>query len=171
MTGDEEDRKSEFEKAMSDARPIEDREKLAARPKTLRRRKRRDDDTTSGAGFEIDRLGERHEGIAPGVDRKQLLKLRNGDFKPDERIDLHGMDVGTARRRVHELVNRTRSAGGRCILVIHGRGNRSEGAPVLKESLLDWLAEAPAASQVLAFSSATGGQGGVGATYVLLRES
>ena len=78
--------KSEFEKAMSDTRPLEDRDKVAPRPKTLRRRKRRDDEV--GGGFEIDRLGERHEGLAPGVDRRTLLKLRNGEFKPDERIDL-----------------------------------------------------------------------------------
>jgi len=163
------DEKSEFQKAMSDARRIEEREKLASRPKTLRRRKRRDDDAP-GAGFEIDRLGERHEGIAPGVDRKQLLRLRTGEFKPDERLDLHGMDAVTARRRVHDAVNRTRQGGGRCVLVIHGRGNRSEGGPVLKEALLEWLAEPPAAGQVLAFSSATGGHGGVGATYLLLKE-
>ena len=75
-----------------------------------------------------------------------------------------------ARRRVHEVLTRTREAGGRCVLVIHGRGNRSEGGAVLKEALLEWLAEAPVVSQVLAFSSATGGHGGVGATYVLLRK-
>ena len=93
-----EDSKSEFEKAMSDTRPLEDRDKIAARPKTLRRRKRCDDEGSS-EGFEIDRLGERHEGLAPGVDRKLLLKLRNGEFKPDERLDLHGMDAVTAQGR------------------------------------------------------------------------
>jgi len=163
------DGKSDFEKAMSDARPLEDRDKVAARPKTLRRRKRRDDEGSS-EGFEIDRLGERHEGLAPGVDRKVLLQLRTGQFKPDERLDLHGMDSVTARRRVHETVRRTEQAGGRCLLVIHGRGNRSEGGPVLKESLIEWLADPAVFSLVQAFSSATGGHGGVGATYVLLRE-
>ena len=59
--------------------------------------------------------------------------------------------------------------GGRCVLVIHGRGRHSEAAPVLKEALLGWLAEPPVGSLVLAFSSARGGDGGVGATYVLLR--
>lgn len=159
--------KSDFEKAMSDTRPLEDRDKIATKPKTLRRRKRRDEEGSS-EGFEIDRLGERHEGLAPGTDRKLLLKLRTGEFKPDERIDLHGMDAVTARRHVHESVRRTQQADGRCLLVIHGRGNRSEGGPVLKESLLDWLAEPPVRSLVRAFSSATGGHGGVGATYILL---
>ena len=166
-TGDES--KSEFEKAMTDTRPLEDRDKIATKPKTLRRRKRRDPEG-SGEGFEIDRLGERHEGLAPGTDRKLLLKLRTGEFKPDERLDLHGMDAVTARRQVHAGVLRTQQAGGRCLLVIHGRGNRSEDGPVLKDSLLDWLAEPPVRSLVRAFSSATGGHGGVGATYVLLAD-
>jgi DNA-nicking Smr family endonuclease len=163
------DDKSEFEKAMGGANPLEDREKIAARPKTLRRRKRRDDEG-SGEGFEIDRLGERHEGLAPGVDRKLLLKLRTGEFKPDERLDLHGMDAVTARRRVHESVRRAQEAGERCLLVIHGRGNRSEGGPVLKASLIEWLSDPAVFSRIRAFSSATGGHGGVGATYVLLRD-
>ena len=166
-TGDES--KSEFEKAMSNTRPLEDRDKIATKPKTLRRRKRRDQEG-SDEGFEIDRLGERHEGLAPGTDRKLLLKLRTGEFKPDERLDLHGMDAVTARRRVHAVVLRTQQAGGRCLLVIHGRGNRSEDGPLLKDSLLDWLAEPPVRSLVRAFSSATGGHGGVGATYVLLAD-
>lgn len=168
MPGGDEDA-TEFRKAMSDARPIEDRDKHAEKPRptTLRRRRRRED--AEGPGFEIDRLGERVEGIAPGTDRSLLLKLRNGDYAPDQRLDLHGMDAATGRRRVHETLERTREAGGRCVLVIHGRGNRSEGGPVLKEALLEWLAEPPVAPHVLAFSSATGGHGGVGATYVLLR--
>jgi DNA-nicking Smr family endonuclease len=168
MTAGDESR-SEFEKAMSNTRPLEGRDKVAARPKTLRRRKRRDDEG-GGEGFEIDRLGERHEGLAPGVDRKMLLKLRNGEFKPDERLDLHGMDTVTARRRVHEATRRAQQAGLRCLLVIHGRGNHSEGEPLLKESLIDWLADPAVFSLVQAFSSATGGHGGVGATYVLLRD-
>ena len=58
---------------------------------------------------------------------------------------------------------------GRCVLVIHGRGRHSETEPILKEALLGWLAEPPVGPLVLAFSNALGGDGGVGATYVLLR--
>jgi DNA-nicking Smr family endonuclease len=55
------------------------------------------------------------------------------------------------------------------VLVIHGRGRHSESEPVLKDALLEWLAQPPLGPLVLAFASATGGDGGVGATYVLLR--
>jgi DNA-nicking Smr family endonuclease len=40
---------------------------------------------------------------------------------------------------------------------------------VLKEALFEWLQQPPLASVVMAFASAQGGDGGVGATYVLLR--
>jgi DNA-nicking Smr family endonuclease len=70
---------------------------------------------------------------------------------------------------LHETLARVHAEGGRCVLVIHGRGRHSETEPILKEALLDWLAEPPVGSLVLAFSSALGRDGGVGATYVLLR--
>ena len=160
---------SEFREAVSDARPLADREKLRPAPKTLRRRRRRDDPSEASPGFEVDRLGERIEGVATGIDRGVLRKLRNGDFERDARVDLHGLPARVARERVGETLRRVHGEGGRCVLVIHGRGRHSESEPVLKEALLDWLAEPALAPLVMAFSSATGGDGGVGATYVLLR--
>jgi DNA-nicking Smr family endonuclease len=158
---------TEFEKAVSDTTPLEGRDKLRPPPKTLRRRRRRGD--VEGVRFEIDRLGERHEGSAPGTDRALLRRLRNGEIARDARIDLHGLAAAAARARLHETLARVHAEGGRCVLVIHGRGRHSETEPILKEALLDWLAEPPVGSLVLAFSSALGGDGGVGATYVLLR--
>jgi DNA-nicking Smr family endonuclease len=160
-----EQRRGEFQKAVADATPLEDREKLRTPPKTLRRRRV----VGETAGFEVDRLGERVEGIAAGIDRDLLRRLRNREFPPDARVDLHGLDAAAARRRVRESVERLYAEGGRCVLVIHGRGRHSESEPILKEALLDWLAEPPLAGQVMAFCSATGGDGGVGATYLLLR--
>lgn len=160
---------SDFEEAMSDAKPLEDRDKVV-RPKTLRRRRRvQRDDSAAAVSFDIDRLDERVEGLAPGVDHGLLRKLRNGEIARDARVDLHGLDEASARRRVHEALLETRRRGGRCVLVIHGRGSHSPGGAVLKEALIDWLAEPPVGSDVLAFASAMGGDGGVGATYVLLR--
>ena len=114
-------------------------------------------------------LGERQEGIAPGTDRALLRRLRNGEIPRDARIDLHGLAAAAARARVHETLARVHGEGSRCVLVIHGRGRHSETEPILKEALLGWLAEPPAGPLVMAFSSALGGDGGVGATYVLLR--
>lgn len=160
---------SEFQQAMSDAKPLEDRDKLRDAPKTLRRRRRRVDPADQATAFEIDRLGERIEGIAPGIDRDVLRRLRSGEIARDARLDLHGLHATAARRQVHENLQRVHAEGGRCVLVIHGRGRHSEAEPVLKEALLEWLAEPPVAPLVMAFASAIGGDGGVGATYVLLR--
>ena len=55
----------------------------------------------------------------------------------------------------------------RCVRIIHGKGSRSEeGQPVLKHKVNYWLR---CRDEVLAFTSATGRDGGTGALYVLLR--
>ncbi len=156
---------------MGDVDPIEDRDKVVA-PRTIRRRRKPRGDTAEGGGvaFEIDQIGDRHEGIAPGVDHGLLRKLRNGEIARDAKLDLHGLDAVTARRRVHEKITEATGAGARCLLIVHGRGNRSAGGPVLKDALPAWLGEPAVAGSVLAFASATGRDGGVGATYVLLKK-
>ena len=57
------------------------------------------------------------------------------------------------------------------MLVIHGRGQNSEGGTaVLRPALAEWLAGAAAARVgVMAFAPAPARAGGVGATVVLLR--
>lgn len=158
---------SEFAREMAGAKQIEGADKLQPPVKTLRRRRPRED--AERAGFEIERLGEHVEGSAPGIDRAVLRRLRNGEIPRDARLDLHGLSASAARERVRETLLRVQGEGGRCVLVIHGRGRRSPAGPVLKEALLEWLAEPPLGALVMAFASATGGDGGVGATYVLLR--
>jgi len=160
--------RSEFEQALGDATPLEGRDKVRPTPTTLRRR-RRAAPAGEGVTFEVDGIGERIEGRAPGIDRAVLRKLRAGEFERDARVDLHGLSTGEARTLVRETLTSVHREGGRCVLVIHGRGRHSEAGPVLKEQLVDWLEEPPLGGLVMAFSSARGGDGGVGATYVLLR--
>lgn len=149
--------------------PIEGPEKVQppAPPKTVRRR--RSAPPGEGGVFAIERIGEQVEGKASGADDALLRKLRNGEFPPDARVDLHGLRVPAARRAVQETIGRVAAQSKRCVLVVHGRGRHSEAEPVLKEAFLEWLAEPPIGPQVLAFTSARGRDGGVGATYVLLR--
>ncbi len=165
--GDGDPENDAFRKSVADVRPLEGRDKLRAPPRTVRRRKPRE--TREGDSFEIERLGEHVEGLAAGTDRAHLRRLRNGEVKPDSRVDLHGMIESAAQRRVREVVARVHGEGGRCVLIVHGRGRQSAGVPILKEALLEWLAEPPLAPLVMAFASAAGRDGGVGATYVLLR--
>jgi DNA-nicking Smr family endonuclease len=111
---------------------------------------------------------ERLEGIAPGIDRAHLRRLRRGEVRVDEEVDLHGLDRREAGSAVREALKRAIAGGGRCVRVIHGRGGHSpDGRPVLRSSLVGWLSEAAHASQVMAFASGLRERGG--ATYVLLR--
>jgi DNA-nicking Smr family endonuclease len=120
-------------------------------------------------GFSVERLGERSEGLAAGIDRKHLLRLRRGEVPVDLRVDLHGLVAKEARRRLAAEVERAQAAGLRCVLVVHGRGLHSEGPAVLREGVAEWLSAAPLAGRVMAFASARPEDGGSGATYVLLR--
>jgi len=121
--------------------------------------------------LQVDRHGGRHEGLAPGIDRRHLLRLRRGEVPVDRELDLHGLDRRGAAAALRRELGLARDRGERCVLVIHGRGARSEGAAVLKEALPGWLGEPPLDALVMAFATARPAEGGEGATYVLLRRS
>jgi len=158
--------------SVAGATPLEDREKVQAPepPKTIRRKKVVAPPEGGGPALAIQRIGEQVEGRSPGADDALLRRVRNGEYPPEERVDLHGLPAAVARRAVEETLKRVWFRGGRCFLVIHGRGQHSEdGTPVLKELLFEWLGQPPLVERVVAFTSARGRDGGVGATYVLLR--
>ena len=122
-----------------------------------------------GGRFAVDRLGERSEGLAQGVDRKHLLRLRRGEQQIERRVDLHGLVAAEAKRLLALELSQAQAAGFRCVLVIHGRGLHSESGGVLRDGVIDWLTREPLASRVMAFASARPEHGAAGATYVLLR--
>jgi DNA-nicking Smr family endonuclease len=122
---------------------------------------------TRGGLALIDRGGGRIDGAASGFDRRRLVRLRGGDPPPDRELDLHGLRQDEARRAVGAALRDALAAGERCLLVIHGRGTRSEAGAVLRDALPRWLAEEPHGPRVLAFAAADDRAGG--ATYVLLR--
>lgn len=127
----------------------------------------------SGAGepvrFALRREGERLEGIAPGIDRRHLDRLKRGETPPESELDLHGLDRRDARFALRAALREAHAEGQRCVRIVHGRGLHSDLGPVLKESLVGWLAEPPLGALILAFASAPARDGGPGATYVLLR--
>jgi DNA-nicking Smr family endonuclease len=161
-----------WQESVAGATPLEERDKTAApeAPKTVRRRKVAPPPVGGPPTLAIERFGEQVEGRSPGADDALLRRLRNGEYPPEERVDLHGMRADAAKRALEETLKRVWFRGGRCFLVIHGRGQHSEdGSPVLKELLFEWLSTPPLVERVVAFTSARGRDGGVGATYVLLR--
>jgi len=160
---------SEFRRALDGVKPLDRRGLRPEPPPRLRPAPKRGAAPEEPVAFAIERAGERVDGLAPGVDRRRLAELRRGTPAPDRRLDLHGLDAAGAERGLRRELARALEAGERCLLVIHGRGRRSEGAPVLKTSLPGWLSAPPHGRRILAFATAPPALGGAGATLVLLR--
>lgn len=127
---------------------------------------------TQSSAFAVETTGGSIEGRGRGVDVKLLRRLKAGEVTVEARLDLHGHARADALDALERFFERARAEGKRCLLVIHGRGAHSQDdAPVLKPLVWRWLAASPASAfAVLAFASARPGQGGDGATLVLLRK-
>jgi DNA-nicking Smr family endonuclease len=122
------------------------------------------------APFDLADSDEFVEGWVQGLDHAVVRKLRRGEFAVQAHLDLHGLTREEAKREVEAFLRASRSAGKRCVLLVHGRGMHSrDQVPVLKEALRSWLATNRFARQVLAFATARPADGGPGAIYVLLR--
>jgi DNA-nicking Smr family endonuclease len=105
---------------------------------------------------------------APGIDRREVRKLKRGDYPVANRRDLHGMTTTEACASVRRFIDNSRHNGNRCICIVHGRGLQSEGkVSVLKARIREYLSTHPA---VLAYADAPRSDGGAGAVYVLLRK-
>jgi DNA-nicking Smr family endonuclease len=124
------------------------------------------------APFDLADTDEFIEGRVPGLDPAIVRRLRRGEFAVQGHIDLHGMTRDGAKAAVDEFLKKSRAAGKRCVLLVHGRGIHSKDqVPILKDALKHWLATARFGRHVLAFATARPVDGGAGALYVLLRRS
>jgi DNA-nicking Smr family endonuclease len=105
----------------------------------------------------------------PGVQQRQLQRLRRGHLAAGAELDMHGMTAAAARQAIVDFISLCTARQIRCARIIHGKGTGSSGAaPVLKNRLNNWLRQH---HDVLAFSSARQHHGGTGAVYVLLRSA
>jgi DNA-nicking Smr family endonuclease len=102
----------------------------------------------------------------PGVGADVVTKLRRGQWALQGQLDLHGLRRDEARDAVAQFLKHATQQGWRCLRVVHGKGNGSPGRePVLKAKVQRWLAQS---EKVIAFTQASGPQGGAGALLVLL---
>ncbi len=152
-------------------RPIEQEREVLVRQSDEAEAYAQLSDLVAGGGtFDISDSDEYIEGLATGLDRRLLGRLRRGDYAVQGHVDLHGLTREEARVKVDEFMHDSRLHGCRCILIIHGRGlNSKDQIPVLKEALRVWLTRGRIARHVLAFATARPTDGGAGAVYVLLR--
>ena len=99
------------------------------------------------------------------ISERTLKQLRRGEYSVQDEIDLHHLRAADAEIVLKRFLTEALSGHKHCVRIVHGKGLRSEGAPVLK-MLVDKLLRQRA--DVLAFASAPSNQGGSGAVLVLL---
>lgn len=102
----------------------------------------------------------------PDVGIDVLTRLRKGHWAIQHQLDLHGLRRDEAREALGGFIRQAQLNGHRCLRVVHGKGHGSPGRqPVLKAKVQRWLAQR---QEVIAFTQASGPQGGAGALIVLL---
>lgn len=110
------------------------------------------------------------------MDRKSFTRMTRGKLSPEARIDLHGMTLAQAHPALTGFILRAHADGLRLVLVITGKGKRSDDhgpipvrQGVLKHQVPQWLTMPPLGGVVLQVTQAHQKHGGAGAYYVYLR--
>lgn len=102
-----------------------------------------------------------------GVSREKLKALGTGKPPIDMETDLHGMNREQALGGLEKMMQIALTERYRVLCIVHGRGLHSQGKPVLKEAVYEWLRAGPYAGHILAAipKPYTGG----GSALILLR--
>ena len=174
---------SVFQKAMDGVAPLKEGErKTVVRPRAqptvgqLRRRRdavakgREENDRNPLTFGEIERvnpfdvLAWKKDGVQPRVFRR----LAQGKYPIEATLDLHQRTVKEARDDVFRFIRSSSRNGLRSVVIVHGRGDRSDDPAKLKSYVAHWLVQL---ADVIGFHSAPRRDGGTGATFVLIRKS
>jgi DNA-nicking Smr family endonuclease len=101
--------------------------------------------------------------------------MRRGDVAIDARLDLHGLTQAEAHSRLLRFVSMAVAQQLRVLLVITGKGSRSDSGGretgVLRRNLPHWLKQSGMSANILAITPAHPRHGGGGAYYVALRRA
>ncbi|MGE5237898.1 MAG: Smr/MutS family protein [Chloroflexota bacterium] len=167
-----------FQEAMADVREIREFREIPfdVRPRIpVRAAKTEDDGLTALTDIVSGRrrvnicdTGEYIEWRRPRTRKDVTERLHRGQFSVQDFIDLHGMCLTEAEEALDAFFKGAVSKGYSCVKVIHGRGLRSPRGPVLKEAVQNWL-QGAFRKWVLAYATAKDCDGGLGATYVILK--
>ena len=167
-----------FREAVGNVRPLPRKLAVVAprRPPPAPRARMREADetavTTELLTHAIDpallEVGEELAYLRTGRDPRLLKRLKRGAYAVQAELDLHQMNAAAARASITDFLAECRREGQTCVRIIHGKGLRSRGGPVLKV-LTDRLLRLRA--DVVAFASAPSAQGGTGAVLVLLQHA
>lgn len=106
----------------------------------------------------------KRNGVQEGVYRK----LRLGKYPIQAKLDLHRRTLKQARDEVVIFLKQCIRMDIRTVLIVHGRGERSNPPAQMKSYLAQWLEQI---KEVQCVHSAQQFHGGTGAVYVLLKKS
>lgn len=113
----------------------------------------------------IDPMAFRRDGIQQGV----ADKLKHGGYPVQAQLHLLRRPLAECRRMLFAFMEDAWAHDLRSVLIVHGRGREIDSpANVLRSYLAKWLAQF---EQVQAYVSAQPSDGGLGATWVMLRKS
>ncbi|MFB9867940.1 DNA endonuclease SmrA [Vreelandella sulfidaeris] len=113
----------------------------------------------------FDPMTYRREGIQEGV----VDKLKHGGYSVQSQLHLLRRPLSECRRLLFPFIQEAYAHDLRSVLIVHGRGREIDSpANVLRSYIAKWLSQF---DEVQAYVSAQPSEGGLGATWVMLRKS
>ena len=103
-----------------------------------------------------------------GVQLTVFKKMRQGKYAIHARLDLHKKTLAQARDEVLAFLKQSQRLDIRTVMIIHGKGERSNPQALMKSFVATWLEQI---SDVLCFHSAQRQHGGTVALYVMIKKS
>jgi DNA-nicking Smr family endonuclease len=170
------DKKSDqdlFRQAMAGVTPLREANRIDPEPRRTAPEARQQDlddrrvirELLSQDAPEEHETGEELIYLRTGYQPRLLRRLSRGHYSVGDVIDLHHMDVATARQVLLDFIEHSLGRRHSCVRIIHGKGLRSRDMPQLKLMTGRLLRNHP---KVIAFASCRPVDGGTGATDVLL---
>ncbi len=164
-----------FSKAMSVVRPIAQSDKAnIEKPKPRKEILKKRTHSVAASPVQHEHMETEHDEEAwilktSGISREKMKQLGAGKPPIDIEIDLHGMTRNEALLTLEKMLEAAVDEKYRVLCIVHGRGLHSQGKPVLKEMVYQWLKSGPYARHILAAipTPYTGG----GSCLVLLRRN
>lgn len=165
-----------FQEFVKDVKPLEDHNTVynaPERPEPVPRHPSAIEDMEQSAlsdtweASELLELGNEFTFRRNGVSTDTLRKLKNGQWRLQAELDLHGLTADEAREAIFIFIKSCAEQNLRCVRIIHGKGlSSADNTPILKSKVAKWLVQLP---KVVAFCPPTERDGGDGALFVLLK--
>ncbi|MDY0270609.1 Smr/MutS family protein [Trichloromonas sp.] len=116
-----------------------------------------------------DQFPEADEEVSPAAPRRLKL-LARGKLLPEATLDLHGLSREEALERVRHFLDNAAYHGRKTLLIVTGKGLRSEGEPVLRVAVERYL-DGEGRARIAEWGRAPRRFGGDGALAVFLKSA